>query len=128
MPCVRVATGMWAVGQEEALIEAVQAALVEAFRIPPDDRDVLLDLYDSRRRIVSAGRTERYTRVEVIGIAARSLDAKRALYGAMVERLERCGVPRHETRIVIIEPPAENWGVSGGQPASEVELGFKVEV
>jgi phenylpyruvate tautomerase PptA (4-oxalocrotonate tautomerase family) len=128
MPCVRIATGIWAVGREDALIEAVQDALVEAFRIPPEDRDVLLDLYDSRRRIVSAGRTERYTRVEIIGIAARSLDAKRALYRAIVERLERCGVPRQETRIVIIEPPAENWGVSGGQPASEVDLGFKVEV
>ena len=26
------------------------------------------------------------------------------------------------------EVPKENWGLRGGQPASEIELGFKVEV
>ena len=31
MPCVRIATGMWATGSETKLLEAVQAALVSAF-------------------------------------------------------------------------------------------------
>jgi phenylpyruvate tautomerase PptA (4-oxalocrotonate tautomerase family) len=128
MPCVRIATGRWAAGMEMALIEAVQAALVSAFRIPDGDRDVVLDLYDERRRIVSAGRSERYTRVEIIGIAARSPDAKRALFRATVDNLARLGVPPEESRIVLIEPPAENWGVKGGVPASEAEMGFRIEV
>jgi hypothetical protein len=128
MPCVRIATGLWATGQEEALIAAVQSAVVAAFRIPEGDRDVVLDLYDERRRIVPAGRSSRYTRVEIVGIAARSPEAKRALYQAIVENLERLGVPRAESRIVLIEPPPENCGVKGGVPASEAELGFKVNV
>ena len=43
MPCVRIATGTWAAGSEMKLIEAVQSALVAAFRIPESDRDVMLD-------------------------------------------------------------------------------------
>ena len=111
MPCVRIATGKWAAGTEMKLIEAVQSALVAAFRIPEGDRDVVLDLYGENRRIVAAGRSERYTRVEIVGIAARSLDAKRALFKAIAANLEAVGVPRNDTRIFLIEPPAENWGI-----------------
>ena len=128
MPCVRIATGNWAVGIEMKLIEAVQSALVSAFKIPEWDRDVVLDLYDENRRIVSTGRSERYTRIEIIGIAARSMEAKRALFKAIADNLEAVGVPRTETRIFLVEPPPESWGVRGGIPASEADLGFKVEV
>jgi hypothetical protein len=128
MPCVRIATGKWAVGSEIVLIEAVQSALVSAFKIPETDRDVVLDLYDEGHRIVSTGRSNRYTRVEIIGIAARSMAAKRALFKAIADNLEAVGIPRNETRIFLIEPPAECWGIKGGVPASEVDLGFKVDV
>ena len=128
MPCVRIATGTWAVGVEVKLIEAVQSALVSAFKIPEWDRDVVLDIYDENRRIVSHGRSERYTRVEIIGIAARSKDAKRSLFKAIADNLEAVGVPRAETRIFMIEPPAESWGIKGGLLASEADLGFKIEV
>ena len=63
MPCVRIATGKWAEGSEMKLIEAVQSALVSAFKVPERDRDVVLDLYGDNRRIVSTGRSERYTRI-----------------------------------------------------------------
>ena len=128
MPSVRIATGPWVVGRELELIEAVQAAIVEAFRIPATDRDVVLDIYEPHRRIVSAGRSDRFTRIEIIGIAARTMDAKRTLYRLLADNLERLGVPRRETRIVLIEPAPENWGVSGGLPASEADLGFKINV
>ncbi len=128
MPCVRIATGAWAAGSEMKLIEAVQSALVAAFKIPAGDRDVVLDLYGENCRIVSAGQSERYTRVEIVGIAARSIEAKRALFRAVADNLEAAGVPRKETRMFLIEPPAENWGVGGGLLASEVDIGFKINV
>ncbi|MDQ3475453.1 MAG: tautomerase family protein [Actinomycetota bacterium] len=33
-----------------------------------------------------------------------------------------------DVTIVILESAPENWGVRGGQPASEVDLGFAVEI
>jgi phenylpyruvate tautomerase PptA (4-oxalocrotonate tautomerase family) len=128
MPCVRIAIGLWSAGPELALIDAVQSALVAVFRLPEVDRDVVVDLYGDARRIVPAGRSERYTRVEIICIASRSAEAKRALFRTIVDGLERLGVPRLENRIVLIEPWPENWGVKGGIPASEADLGFKIEV
>ncbi len=128
MPCVRITTGKWAEGLEIELMEAVQSALVSAFKIPESDRDVVLDLYEESRRLVSHGRSERYTRVEILGIAERSLNAKRVLFKTIVENLLSVGVPKSETRIVLMEPPADSWGVKGGIPASEVDLGFKIDV
>jgi phenylpyruvate tautomerase PptA (4-oxalocrotonate tautomerase family) len=35
---------------------------------------------------------------------------------------------RIEIPILLHEPSLDNWGVAGGKPASEVDLGFKIEV
>lgn len=88
MPCVRMDTGLWAKGLEVELLETVQPALVSAFKVPESDRDVILDLYDEKRRLFSTGRTERYTRIEIIGIAARSAGAKRELFQSIADNLE----------------------------------------
>jgi phenylpyruvate tautomerase PptA (4-oxalocrotonate tautomerase family) len=128
MPSTRITTGIWARGSETKLIEAVQGALLAALKIPDYDRDVVLDLYDEASRIVPTGRTDRYMRVEIILFSGRSLDAKKALYSALVANLCAIGVPANEIKIVLIEVPPENWGLRGGQPASEIDLGFRIDV
>jgi phenylpyruvate tautomerase PptA (4-oxalocrotonate tautomerase family) len=128
MPSTRITTGTWARSSETRLIEAVQGALLAALKIPDYDRDVVLDLYDEASRIVPTGRSDRYMRVEIILFSGRSLDAKKALYGALVANLGVIGVPANEIKIVLIEVPPENWGLRGGQPASEIDLGFRIDV
>ncbi len=53
---------------------------------------------------------------------------KRRLYRELVSALASIGVPEVDVTIVILESAPENWGVRGGQPASEVDLGFAVEI
>ena len=128
MPSTRITTGIWARGSEIKLIEAVQGALLGALKIPDYDRDVVLDLHDEVSRIVPTGRSDRYVRVEIILFSGRSLDAKKALYRALVSNLCAIGVPANDIKIVLIEVPPENWGLRGGQPASEIDLGFRIDV
>jgi len=128
MPSTRIVTGEWARGREPDLIEAVQSALLKSIKIPDWDRDVVVDCYDDKRRIVPTGRSDRYTRIEIELFAGRSLEAKRALYRTIVQNLSALGVPEADIKTILIEVPAQNWGVRGGVPASEVDLGFKVEV
>jgi phenylpyruvate tautomerase PptA (4-oxalocrotonate tautomerase family) len=128
MPSTRITTGAWAKGHEASVLEAVQNALLSALKIPDYDRDIVLDLYEPDRRIVPAGRSERYTRIEVILFSGRSLDAKKSLYRAVVANLHELGVPASEIKIVLIEAPPEDWGLRGGQPASEIDLGFRIDV
>jgi len=42
--------------------------------------------------------------------------------------LEELGTPRDDVLVVIHEPPMQNWGIRGGRPAEEVELGYRRHV
>jgi phenylpyruvate tautomerase PptA (4-oxalocrotonate tautomerase family) len=128
MPSTRIMTGEWAKGRESEIIEAVQASLSASLKVPDWDRDVVLDLYNDKRRIIPTGRSERYTRVEIKMFSGRSIEAKRALYRSVVHNLVALGVPATEIKIILSEVPAQNWGLRGGLPASEIDLGFKVDV
>ena len=77
MPSTRITTGTWAQGHEAEVIESVQSALLTSLKIPDWDRDITLDLHDMKTRIVPTGRSERYTCIEVVMFAGRSLHAKR---------------------------------------------------
>jgi len=116
--------------QEVRIVEAVHAALVEGFKIPSEDRCVRLLTYEPHLFICSPklDQPERYTVVTVTAFSGRSLDAKRNLYRGIVERLDRLGIPPSHVKIILNEVPQDNWGLRGGKPASEVELGFTVEV
>jgi phenylpyruvate tautomerase PptA (4-oxalocrotonate tautomerase family) len=128
MPSTRIATGSWARGSEGKVLAAVQAALVSALKIPEKDRDVVIDTYDETARIVMPGRSHRFTLVEVTLFAGRSMETKKALFKALVANLAALGVPESEVKTVLIEVPTQNWGLRGGHPASELDLGFKIEV
>jgi phenylpyruvate tautomerase PptA (4-oxalocrotonate tautomerase family) len=60
--------------------------------------------------------------------AGRSLDVKRTLYATLVENLEELGIPRDQVMILLREHPTENWGVQGGRAASDVNVGFEINV
>ncbi|HXU43516.1 MAG TPA: tautomerase family protein [Burkholderiales bacterium] len=112
----------------QALIEAVYLAQREALQVPEWDRQIRYVEHKPEVFHVIPGRSENYLLVEVSMFSGRSLEAKRALYQAIVQRFGRLGVDASDITIVIHELPAENWGIRGGIPASEVELGYKVDV
>lgn len=112
----------------QALIEAVYLAQREALRLPEWDRQIRYVEHKPEYFHVIPGTSENYVLVEVSMFSGRSLDAKRALYQGIVQRLEPLGIDASDITIVVNELPRENWGIRGGIPASEVELGFKVDV
>jgi phenylpyruvate tautomerase PptA (4-oxalocrotonate tautomerase family) len=115
--------------QEIAIMDAVHSALVEAFRIPPGDKHIRLTVHEPHRMAVPPSRTqpELQTLVAIDCLSGRSIDAKRRLYAEMTERLAALGIPADHVSIVVRDSPAENWGIAG-VPASEIDLGFDVNV
>ena len=115
---------------EIALIDAVHDALVEAFKIPAEDKNVRLIVHEPHRFACPPDRAkpELYTHVSVDAFSGRSIDAKRNLYRAIVRNLEVFGIPKDHVKILIREIPRENWGLSGGQAGCDIDLGFKIEI
>jgi phenylpyruvate tautomerase PptA (4-oxalocrotonate tautomerase family) len=129
MPLVRIeiVKGRTTVDKKQ-LLEGVHAALVEAFEIPDDDRTQRLIEHDPSNFEIPPGGGERYTLIEITAFPGRSATAKRRLYEAIVRNLEAGGVRASDISVVLHEPPLENWGIRGGRPASDVDLGFRVDV
>jgi phenylpyruvate tautomerase PptA (4-oxalocrotonate tautomerase family) len=131
MPSVLIEVRRSATPDEEvALMEAVHAALRETFKILPGDRNVRLVVHPPHRFACppDRARPELYTHVSIDAFAGRSLEAKRALYRAIVANLGRLGIPADHVKILLRELPRENWGIRGGQAGCDVDLGFEIDV
>lgn len=116
--------------QEVALINAVHAAMIEGLKILEGDKNVRLVVHEPHRFAVPPDRNkpEYYTHISIDLFAGRSLDAKRRLYRAIVENLESFGIPADHIKILLREITRENWGIRGGFPASDIELGYEINV
>jgi len=128
MPNTLIATRAGWITDLGAVIDAVQSALREALKIPEGDRTLRLIEHPPSHFAVPPGRGEKFTLIEVTMFSGRSMGAKRTLYQAIVRNLAALDVPPSDIKITLVETPPENWGVRGGLPASEIDLGFKVDV
>lgn len=129
MPLTRIETRRaWPPEQVAALMEAVYLAQREALKLPEGDKNIRYLEHRPEHFSVPPGKTENFTLVEVQMFPGRSLAAKRALYQGIVQRLGALGIAPTDILIVLQEPPLDNWGLRGGQPASELDLGFNLDV
>ena len=81
--------------EEVALMEAVHAALVEAFRVSPVHRNVTLTVHKASRFLgrLDCPDPERLTNISIFVLPGRSVDAKRRLYQGIVKALLPFGIP-----------------------------------
>jgi len=118
----------WPLEKRRAIIDAVHQALVDGMLIAQTDRTLRLQEFEPEDFAVSRGRTENFTLVEIDLLSGRSPSAKRRLYKCVVENLGALGIRAKDVKIILRENPRENWGISGGVPATDLDLGFKIDV
>ncbi len=97
-------------------------------KLPAHDRTQLLHEYEAEDFVVPPGKTKNYTLIEITMFSGRSKDIKQALFSQITERLAVIGIALSDVFIILNEQPLDNWGIRGGQQASRVELGFKVNI
>lgn len=113
--------------QIAAMIDAVYQAQLVAFKLPEDDKQIWYVEHRPECFPIPPGKTENFSFIEFQVFPGRSLDAKRKLYQGVVSRLGAFGIQPSDITIVLHEPALENWGLRG-LPASEIDLGFNLEV
>lgn len=116
--------------EEVAIIDAVHAALVTAFQTPAADKNIRLIVHEPHRFAVPEhlAQPEYRTLVSIDCFTGRSLQAKRNLYAGIVEGLAELGIPPDHVMITLHEVDRDNWGIRGGQAASDVDLGVNAGV
>lgn len=130
MPLVRVEIEAGRSAEHKrAILDGVHAALVEALRIPEDDRNQRLFELPPDAFEVSGGKSRDAVFVEITMFAGRSREAKRRLFAAIARNLaDSPGIAGDEVVVVCRDVPRDSWGIRGGCSADEVDLGFEVEV
>jgi phenylpyruvate tautomerase PptA (4-oxalocrotonate tautomerase family) len=113
--------------EKKALLDGVHAALVEAFRIPETDRHQIL--HEHAPEHFDSAKGPGFVLVELSVFPGRSADAKRRLFEAIVRNLEHgADVRPTDVLVTLHEPPLESWGIRGGRAATDVKIGFKLDV
>ncbi len=130
MPIVRITIREGKTSEyRKALLDGVHNALVQSFKIPEHDRHQVMHELNPEHLEAPPSKTDNFTIIEVTAFKGRSHEAKKSLYQTIVANLaQNPGIKGDDIIIVLHEPPLENWGIRGGKPASEVNLGFKVDV
>jgi 4-oxalocrotonate tautomerase family enzyme len=110
----------------KTLIDTVMECVQEILKLAADDRNIRLLEYENGLFFTKAP-----YRI-LIGISmfsGRTSETKKKLFQTIVSRVsEKLNIKKEEIFILINEQPKENWGIRGGLPANEVDLGFKVEI
>lgn len=114
--------------EEAGIIDAVHAAMMEGLKIPVWDKTIRLIVHEPHRFATPPDIGDRYTLVSIDLFTGRSPEAKKALYRALVKNLQPFGIPGNHVKVCLREIPRENWGLRGGFAASELELGYEVNV
>ena len=114
--------------EKHAVMIAVHKALLKSFKMPEYDRNIRIEEYKKENYILPPGNSEKYTLVEITAFTGRSKDAKRLLYMSIVDSFKTLGIDAMDIFIIIYEEPLENWGIRGGIPACDLDLGFNVNV
>jgi phenylpyruvate tautomerase PptA (4-oxalocrotonate tautomerase family) len=114
--------------ENKRLLDAVHAALVEAFKIPDHDRHQQLLELEPACFEIPADRSEAFTLVEITAFPGRSVEAKRALYRSLARRFEAAGVAPRDLFVVLHDPPLENWSPRDGVSSADVKPGVKLDV
>jgi 4-oxalocrotonate tautomerase family enzyme len=67
--------------------------------------------------------------IEITLFSGRTAETKKNLFRSIVDSLHsKLAIDKDAVFIVLNEQPRENWGIRGGIPASEIGLGFKVDI
>lgn len=129
MPAVTVEVRLDYTPEEgQKIIDAIHQAMMSALKTPNWDKTIRLVYHEPSRFSGPPDKTQRYTLVSFDMFQGRSIEAKRALYAAVVANLEQCGIPKDDVMIVLREHPVENWGIRGGLAACDIDVGFKIDV
>lgn len=124
---IEVRRGWMAVTKAD-FADAVYGALARSLQAPSAEKIVRIVEHAPENFALPDGAGERYTHIEIVMFAGRSIETKRTLYRDIVRAIEPFGVPAHDIKIVLLEIPKENVGFRAGVAASDVDIGYETGV
>jgi len=109
------------------LSDVLHAAAVEVLGLPPDKRFHRFFPMDPEDFPTPAGRSERYTVVEVLMFQGRTTATKKAFYQRLFRDFaDRLGIEPVDLEMTLVETPRHDWAIRG-QAGDDLTLTYRVE-
>jgi len=109
------------------LSDIIHSCVVDALTYPTDKRAHRFFPLGADNFFYPAGRTDRYTIIEISMFEGRTVETKKRLIRLLFERINTAlGISTTDIEITISETPKHNWGLRG-LAGDEVSLNYKVE-
>ncbi len=129
MPIVKLnIVNVWSKEEKMQISNAIHKALVISLKIPDGDYNHRIIEYNKETWQLPPGKSDKYILIECALFPGRSKETKKKLFKEIIEKLKAFNISPMDIMIIINEQPMENWGIRGGIPADEVELGYSLEV
>ena len=110
------------------LSNVIHSCVVDALQYPKDKRAHRFFPLRAEDFCYPAGRTDRYTIIEISMFDGRSVAAKKKLIALLFERIHgKFGISVQDIEVTISETPRHNWGIRG-RAGDELDLDYKIEV
>jgi 4-oxalocrotonate tautomerase len=105
--------------QRRAISDAVHSAMVEAIQVPPLDRFQVVTEHEADGFVydptyLDIQRTDGLVIVQITLNAGRTLEARKALYASIAEKLGKLGVRPQDVLVNLVETQKENWSFGNG--------------
>jgi phenylpyruvate tautomerase PptA (4-oxalocrotonate tautomerase family) len=106
--------------------KVVLESMSESLRLPSNDQNIRIIEYEPG---LFQMKPPYDILIEFSMFVGRTKETKKKLFQSVVDNLAaKCYIEKEKVLIIINEQPLENWGVRGGYPADEIDLGFKVNI
>jgi 4-oxalocrotonate tautomerase family enzyme len=113
---------------KDQLSNVIHSCVVDALSFPKDKRAHRFFPLEADDFYYPAGRTSRYTIIEISMFEGRTVETKKHLIHLLFERVNQIlGLRPDDLEVTITETPKSNWGFRG-QTGDEIHLGYKVEL
>jgi len=105
----------------EAIMSGIYEAMRETFNVPENDRFMTVHQhgdgeFDFGADYLGIHRSDQLVIIQITANNTRTLDQKRALYKAIVERLaDKPGIRPEDVFISLVEVAKENWSFGFGE-------------
>jgi phenylpyruvate tautomerase PptA (4-oxalocrotonate tautomerase family) len=110
----------------QKIINTIMDSISEVLQLPPEDRNIRLLEYKPELFYM---KPPYQVVIEISLFKGRSKETKKKLYQLIVNNLESQSLFRKEMVYIILnEVDPGNWGVRGGLPTDEIDLGFAINI
>jgi hypothetical protein len=107
--------------------DVLHSASVDVLALPATKRFHRFFPMDEQDFPTPDGRSERYTIIELVMFAGRTVNTKKAFYQRLYRDFEQqLGIDAVDLEITVVETPRHDWGIRG-QAGDELALSYRVE-